>query len=264
MGKISAIFLICLIGVVLQTSDALAQPPIEAYAPQLSIINPPSTPNRYENNSVILEVNVRLLEGSPKPSNFSYTLDGNQLNDLSNYTTNKTSYWTPYNFTSYIAKVALENLSEGNHTVTVYADGLTQSTTFRVNSYYHPTVVKILSPTNHTYSNSVPLTFTVNMPIQGAYYYMYRDYEAVFENHFSGNITLSNLLDGEYVFHLYVTTENGLDSASTSFSVSNNSASSNFILSIVPFVFGIIALMAVVGLLLYFRKKNSASKHSIR
>ncbi len=258
MGKIIALLLICLIGFVSQASNAIAQPPIEAYAPQLSIIYPPSTPNRYENSSVMLEVNVRLLEGSPKPNNFSYSLDGNQLTDLSNLTTSKTSYWPPYVFTLYIAKVSLENLSEGNHTIAVYADGMVDSRTFRVNSFYHPTVVKILSPSNQAYSSRVPLVFTVNMPIQGAHYYMYRGYDAVFENHFSSNITMDGLLIGNYTLHLYVTTENGVDSASTSFSVINNdSLDLNQVgVKIIVVVF----VVCFIAILLYVRhlKKNTS------
>jgi hypothetical protein len=71
-----------------------------------------------------------------------------------------------------------------------YADDLSTSRSFEVNSHYHPTVVKILSPTNQPYSNRVPLVFTVKMPIKDAYYHMYRDFDAVFENHFNGNITI--------------------------------------------------------------------------
>lgn len=246
MGKITALLIVFLIGFVSQISLATAQPPIDAYAPQLSIIYPPSPPNRYENNSLLLEVNVRLLEGSPKPSNFSYSLDGNPLIDLGNFTSTKTSYWAPYVFTLYVAKVTFENLSEGNHTLAVYADEMVNSRTFNVNSYYHPTVVKILSPTNQTYSDSVPLVFTVNLPIKAAYYYMYRGYEEVFENHFNGNITMDNLKEGNYVLHLYVTTENGNESASTSFSVSNN-----YTANIIPYAIVITLLIAVIFLVLY-------------
>jgi len=247
--------LLLLIGVfepMLQVSIVVAQPP-NSDAPNLSIIYPPHPPNRYENSSVMLEVNVRLLEGSPRPSNFSFSLDGNQLVNFENVSTSRITYWMPYVYTLYNARFNLENLSEGNHTVNVYADEMSVSRTFRVNSYYQPTVVKILSPINQTYSNGVPLVFTVNMPIKGAYYYMYRGFEAVFENHFNGNMTLDNLQDGNYVLHLYVITENGDEPASTYFYVVNN-----FTVSIVPYVMGITTLLAVVaiGLFVYFRRKH--------
>ncbi len=232
--------------------------PSDSTLPSLNIIYPPIPPNRYENSTVELQINFRLLEGSPRPSNFSFSLDGNPLIYLRNFTTTKITYWAPNVFTVYIAQITLGNLSEGNHTVNAYVDGMSVSRTFRVNSYFHPTVVKILSPINQTYSSSVPLVFTVNMPIKGAYYYMYRDYDAVFENHFNGNITMDNLSDGNYVLHLYVTTENGDEPASTSFSVLK-SVSINFS----QYVIGIITVVSVaciISFLLYVRHLKKTIK----
>ncbi len=87
---------------------------------------------------------------------------------------------------------------------------------------------------------------------------MDRGYEEVFENHFNGNITMSNLKDGSYVLHLYVTTENGVDSASTYFSVINNDG---IVLTQVDIVVIIVVFIAIVlCLLLYVRrlKRNTA------
>ena len=95
------------------------------------------------------------------------------------------------------------------------------------------------------------------MPIKGAYYYMYRGYDAVYENHFNGNITIETSQDGNYVLHLYVTTENGDEPASTSFSVSNN-----FAANIIPYAIGITTLIAVVGLAVYIRRRKLTSKQS--
>jgi hypothetical protein len=246
---VTVLFLICSIQSVSLVPFVIAQPTVNAYVPRIDIISPPYPPNRYENNTVELKIHVRMLEGSPRPSNFSFSLDGNPLVNLENFTTTSKSYWAPYVFTLFIAKINLESLSEGNHTINAYADGLSTSRSFKVNSHYHPTVVKILSPTNQTYSNRVPLVFTVNMPIKGAYYYMYRDFDAVFENHFNGNITIDNLSDGNYVLHLYVTTENGDEPASTFFSVSNNTTE-----DVLPYAIGIVTLLIVVGLLVYLKR----------
>jgi len=252
---VTVLFLICLIQSVSLLPSIKAQPTIDATLPTMNIISHPYPPNRYENSTVELEIHVRMLEGSLKPSNFSYSLDGNPLVNLENITTTRISYWAPNVFTLFIAKINLENLSEGNHTVNAYADELSTSRSFEVNSHYHPTVVKILSPTNQTYSNRVPLVFTVNMPAKGAYYYMYRDFDAVFENHFNGNITIDNLSDGNYVLHLYVTTENGNEPASTYFSVSNSITANSITADILPYAFGITTLLIVVaGLLVYFKK----------
>jgi len=256
-GLVTALFLICLIQS-LSLPSVKAQPTIDATLPTINIISHPYPPNRFENSTVKLEIHVRMLEGSPRPGNFSFSLDGNPLVNLENITTTRISYWAPNVFTLFIAKINLENLSEGNHTINAYADDLSTSRSFEVNSHYHPTVVKILSPTNQPYSNMVPLVFTVNMPIKGAYYYMYRDFDAVFENHFNGNITMDNLSDGNYVLHLYVTTENGNEPASTYFSVSNNiSLTNNITAEILPYGIGIGTLLVVVGLLVYLKKRKS-------
>jgi hypothetical protein len=256
-GLGAVLFLICSIQSVSNVPFVIAQPTIDVTSPNLSIISPPHPPNRYENSTVELEIHVRMLEGSLKPSNFSFSLDGNPLVNLENNTTTKKSYWAPYVFTLFIAKINLENLSEGNHTINAYADDLSASRSFEVNSHYHPTVVKILSPTNQNYSSRVPLVFTVNMPIKGAYYYMYRGYDAVFENHFNGNITMENLLEGNYVLHLYVTTENGDEPASTYFSVSNNiTLTNNITAEILPYGIGAGTLLVVVSLLVYHKKHS--------
>ena len=253
---VTVLFYIFLIQCVPFLQSARAQPPTSD-APRVNIIYPPIYPNRYENSSVMLEVSVQLFEGSPKPSNFSFKRDGKQPVNFENISTSRLTYWQPYVYTIHKARFSLENLSEGNHTVVVYADGLVDSITFRVNSHYHPTVVKILSPTNQTYS-SVPLVFNVNLPINGAFYYMYRGYDAVFENHFNGNITMSNLEIGNYVLHLYVTTENGVDSASTYFSVINNDG-----IVLTQIDIAVIILMFVVivlSLLLYVRHLKKTIK----
>lgn len=243
------LLLICLVAAS-NIAVVAAQPPIDEYAPFLSILSPPEPPNRYENSTVILELQVRLVEGSPQPKNFSYSLDGGPAVDLANVTTSHKTTFMPYVFTLYSAKVKLENLSEGNHTIDAYADGLHVSRSFRVNSYYHPTAVKILSPVNQTYSGGVPLVFTVNMPITGAYYYMYRGYDGVFEKHFNGNTTIDGLVDGDYVLHLYVVTENGAESASTGFSVSNDVAADYPLYAV---ALGVL-LVVVIGLVVYFKR----------
>ena len=130
-------------------------------------------------------------------------------------------------FTAYSVEAKLENLSEGNHTVTAYASDMSISRIFTVNSHYQVTIIKIFSPVNQTYSKTVPLVFAVNGEVKEAHYYMYRTflwrrYEAVYEKHFDGNITLDNLYDGNYIMHLYVTTELGEAVTTAYFTVSNS------------------------------------------
>ena len=133
-GLVAILFLICSIQSVSIVPFVIAQPTIDAYAPNINFIYPPYPPNRYENSTVEVVIHVRMLEGSPRPINFSFSLDGNPLINLENNTTTNKSYWAPYVFTLFIAKINLENLSEGNHTINAYADDLSTSRSFEVNS----------------------------------------------------------------------------------------------------------------------------------
>jgi hypothetical protein len=154
-------------------STAVKADPFEVILPSLDIVYPPYPPNRFENSTINLEIIVRMVAGSSRPSNVSYSLDGEQLISATNFTLQDVSYFDQ-NFTSCTVRAKLENLSEGNHTVEAYTMGMNTSRTFRVNSYYYPTVITIFSPTNQTYSQEVPLVFSVNLPIKSAHYYLFR------------------------------------------------------------------------------------------
>ncbi len=75
------------------------------------------------------------MEGSPRPINFSFRLDGSQPVKFEDISTSRITHWMPYVYTMYKAMFSLENLSEGNHTVVVYANDMVVSRTFKVNSF---------------------------------------------------------------------------------------------------------------------------------
>jgi hypothetical protein len=233
--------------------------PFDVILPSLDIVYPPYPPNRFENSTIDLEIIVRLVEGSSKPSNVSYRLDDGQLVSATNFTLQDVRYFDQ-NFTSCTVRAKLENLSEGNHTIEAYTMGMHTSRTFRVNSYYHPTVITILSPTNQTYSQKVPLVFSVNLPIKSAHYYLFRQQgNGVFERFFEGNITIDNLKDGDYLLHLYVTTENGEETTSANFSVINTSSITSLRIDFLLIAIPIVMLLLGVGLLLYRRHRKNAN-----
>jgi hypothetical protein len=223
----------------------------------------------YENSTVTLNIQVILVYGhydqlwaeNVNLESISYSLDGQPLVDVNNIEMkNHTNYGRDkQHFLEYTATVRLEDLSEGPHTVTAYANGMSSSHDFTVNSHYVVTEINVLSPTNQTYSNTVPLVFTVNGEIEEAHYYMYRGYDAVFEGSFSGNTTLENP-PGVYVMHLYVTTEKGQAVASTYFSISPSSISrSNYLPDSPPVAAYILAVIMVgigLGLLVYLIKRK--------
>jgi uncharacterized membrane protein YukC len=235
--------------------------------PSIGISYPPDPPMTYENSTVDLAIFVRLSNDAPRLKSISYSLDGKPLVYLENLTVHVLNDFGPdlQDFTAYSVEAKLENLSEGNHTVTAYASDMSISRTFTVNSHYQVTVIKIFSPVNQTYSKTVPLVFAVNGEVKEAHYYMYRtrlwrNYEAVFEKHFDGNITLDNLYDGNYIMHLYVTTEKGEATTSTYFTISNSNFLENPSVGVGITAMGVFAI--ILGTLVYFKKRKHQPKFS--
>ena len=185
---------------------------------------------------------------SPTLNSISYSLDGEasvNLEDLK--VTNSYDYGPDkIDFKTYKANIILKDLSEGNHTLVAYANDMSDSRNFTVNSYYHVTALNVLSPNSQIYSKTVPLTFTFNGEIENAHYYLYKGRELVSEKAVSGNMTLDNLSDGSYDLYLFVTTEYGQDSKVIHFYVIG-----------IPIIVGATVLLAfsiAIGSLVYFKK----------
>ncbi len=156
-------------------------------------------------------------------------------------------------FKTYTANVVLEDLSEGNHTMVAYANDMSDSTSFVVNSHYRVTALNVLSPNSQIYSKNVPLTFTINGEIENAHYYLYKGHESVSEKSLSENITLDNLSDGSYDLLLFVTTDLGQDSKVVHFSVNSIYAEN------LPIIVGATVLFVfstVVAVLVYLKKRK--------
>lgn len=231
--------------------------------PHIGISYTPHPHNQYENSTVNLKIYVNMFPDSPQLNRISYSLDGEPLVNIENFKVSIiTDFGSEKRFSKvkfYEANATLEDLSEGNHTIVAYAGGMSASRAFTVNSHYVVTEINVLSPTNQTCSNSVPLLFTVNGKIEEAHYYLYRGkYDAVFEGSFSGNTTL-DLSIGEYEMYLYVTTEHGQSTASTYFSVLPSSTSkSNYLEDSSLLAVSIMAFIVIgvgIGLHVYFRKR---------
>ena len=208
-----------LIGI--QAVEVVDANPMTFQVPSMKIISPPDPPNRYENSTVSLEVEVYMLDESPRIQSMYYSLDGGPSVYLG-FTTLRNSSWWP-DKSGYVvgAKGDLENLSEGNHSVIAYSadsNGKVMSTsrTFSVDSHYQVTVIEILSPKNITYStNEVPLVFTMNGEFKSANYGFLPPSPmrgnktefpiAAFQ--IDGNTTLTGLSDGFYRILLYASAE---------------------------------------------------------
>jgi hypothetical protein len=186
---------------------------------------------------------------SPAVSSISYSLDGSEPVVLSDLTATTYDDYGPtkVDYKAYKATISLKDLSEGNHTLTASADGMSAFRSFVVNSYYHVTALNVLSPANPIYiSNEVPLQFTYTGDIKNAHYYLYRGKELVTDSSLSGDTTLSNLPDGSYNLLVFVTTQYGQDSKMVEFLVISPST--------VAFVSAIAVLLLSIGAIVYFKK----------
>jgi hypothetical protein len=219
----------------------------------IQISYPVTSIGGYVNRTVEFEIYVNMFIESPTINSISYSLDGEALvNHEDLKVTNSYDYGpAKIDFKTYKANIILKDLSEGNHTLVAYANDMTATRNFTVNSHYHVTALNVLSPNGLTYAKTVPLTFTFNGQIMNAHYYLYKGHELVTEKSVSGDMTLDNLSDGSYDLYLFVTTEYGQDSKIIHF----------FVIGI-PVIVGATILLIVsfaIGLLVYFkrlRRKN--------
>ena len=226
---------------------------------------PPQSIKKYVNRTVELEIYIRMHIDSPRLTSISYSLDEEPLVFLNNLTISRVYDFgiENINFTVYTARVDLENLYEGNHTVTAYASPfLSTSRDFTVNSFVP--AIEVLSPQNQTYSKDVPLVFIVGGEVESAHYYMYRfkgffdgNYAEVFENWFTKNITLESLQAGSYVMYLYATTDKGEAlPAAAYFSVSEDFETNDFKANFLAIVIVAVLNVVVILIVAIFLKKD--------
>jgi hypothetical protein len=231
----------------------------------LSPVNPLNlnSHQNYQNSEVNLTISVVYVkEGStepPKVYSISYSLDGQPLAYLRNISVSNYNY-TQYNqnITAYVATTTLENLSDGKHTVNAYANNMSTSLTFTVDSNYVFPIMKILSPTNQTYNGTVPLVFAINTNFTKVSYLMRleKNIDTHFEGRLSGNSSLQNLPNGNYFLDLSATTNYGeLIGAAAYFTINSGpTMNTSIIYIILSFVIVIVAVASIS--LVYFRRRK--------
>ncbi len=207
----------------------------------------------YQNSTVELSIYVGIPQNYPKIAFASYSLDG----DI-----NRTLIGSEVSTYNYHAEGSLVNLTEGLHTVTVYATNvygleISEERTFKVDSTYKYLAVTIISPLNQTYSkNEVPLTYTVNKKILSARYFL--DYSPM--NDFNGNITLTKLSDGPHKIYISINTENGYSSNITYFNINTTKSENGSTLeqtnTLAITVITIVAIILTAALLVYHKKQT--------
>jgi hypothetical protein len=117
-------------------------------------------------------------------------------------------------------------------------------------------IIKILSPTDQTYSGNVPLVFIVNTNFTEARYLMWPETKDThFEAQLSGNSTLKHLSGGNYVIEVFATTDKGDHLKATAF-FSLNPPIVYIILAIV------VLIVAVASVLLVCFKRNKQRQNN--
>jgi hypothetical protein len=252
--------------------------PLNFPIPSMKILSPPDPPNRYENSTVSLEVEVYILNESPKLQRIYYSLDGGPSVYL-DFTTLRNSSWWPDKIGYVVgAKVDLENLSEGSHNVKAYSvdsDGkviASSSRTFTVDSQYQVTVVEILFPKNITYSTrEIPLIFTVNGEFKNASYHFLPPSPVrgnITGFPITGNTTLTGLTDGFYriLFWTFADGKGG-DMTNLEFTINltqtNNSLTIDTQTIIIVTVSIVTIVVALVSLIYFRRRKRNALREEL-
>ncbi len=252
--------LILLITIGTQNVKVVDANPINVYSvPDIQISYPLISTGEYVNSTAEFEVYVYHSTDSKRPS-VTYSLDRQPTVSLE-FSEEKNCNDLVYvgskiermDFKKFTAPLVLEDLSEGTHSLVAYADNMSASISFKVNSYYIIAELGVLSPGSRVYSNTVPLTFTVNGEIESAHYYIYQNRELITDNALSGNTTLYQLSEGDYDLLLFVTTQHGQTSESVTFSVSQSNQLQNF-----NFMVGAIVLLvlSIVIVLIFVKRRN--------
>jgi parallel beta-helix repeat protein len=184
-------------------------------------------------------------------------------------TFNKPTFWIGYSLDSQInvtisGNTTLTDLSEGPHSITVYANdtsgnmGYSDSIHFSVDTVIP--VVQILAPENTTYSaNSVQLTISVNEPASWMGYSLDGQANQTLQ---AASTTISNLADGAHSIKAYANDTAGNTGASETVHFTINTEEPEFPGEPIPWipiaaiVAVVIVVVAVLVYFLRFRKKS--------
>lgn len=260
---ITAIFIIIFLivpmtQVLVATANFIPAPAVEIMSPR------PDFVRIYQNTTIPLSIEVRVLNNSPEIASVKYSLDGKANVTLTDFVKSSQVYFAPneQGF-ALTANSTLVNLSEGNHTLkaySIYVNGGVMSTSseFRIDMDYEPLRVELLSPQNQNYSNSqVPLIFHVNVEIKDAYYFL--DLNASKRVGLYGNTTLTGLSEGHHQIYLSVYSEDGHSSNMTSFNINSTQTSiSIFFTQMLPIIAASLAILFAIAIaVMVYKRKNA-------
>lgn len=167
----------------------------------------------------------------------------------------------------YAVSNTLNNLADGDHTLTVYAhcsNGTVNplfSTIITVDAAaYTPLIISPLNQTTYN-TNQVPLTYSLNKEILWSYYSVDSTNNSDLKN-FRGNITLPNLSEGQHKLTLAVTTNTTtIHQTIQTITFSINTTTSTPSVPEFAITAFLVAVLVAVSLSLYIGKKKLTLNH---
>ena len=249
------------------------------------IIDSPIFKMVYTNTSVLLNIVANVANPTPEVVSITYCLDENSNVTLTNL--NKTLRLPGHiEGSQFYAKLLLENLAEGSHTLRAYSQDavgvqMHYSVEFFVDTHY-TSPLSVLSPQNITYATpEVPLTFICRETnrLDGNFTRAGYVLDGIGSYYFYENLTLTDLSIGNHKIDVTVWTDNyQFFSETIYFAVSNqtptatptpsnsptqqptlapsptsdNIQAENFTPTII--IIGLVAIAVIIGVLAYFAK----------
>lgn len=202
------------------------------------------------------------MENNLTQISFSYSLD-NQANSTLGASSHRSEYGVYY----YTVANTIDNLADGDHTLTVYAlcsNGTVNSlfnTIITVDTAsYTPLIISPLNQTTYN-TNNVPLTYALNKEILWSYYSVDSTNSSDLEN-FSGNITLPSLSEGQHTLTLAVTTNtSAIHQTIQTILFSINTTASIPLVPECPITLTLVVVLVAVSLLLVLGKRKLTIEH---
>ena len=181
----------------------------------LDVHSPTANPYLSVNPTVAISFDYYIIKSLPQIDHFYYALDGH-IESVVPCNISQFEYNFTDEYSDYSAKMTLENLTDGNHTVTFYAQFLNSTVsdiwnlTLIINPSYKNPVPIMISPLNQTtyYTKDVPLVYTINAAYAVSLYCL--DFMTTPNRTWislGGNGTLANLTEGPHELRLKVTIE---------------------------------------------------------
>ena len=234
--------------------------PIPSPTVKIKIENPQNT--TYNVSSIHLVFSVNKINIDPWLS-LSYSLDGQGLSPLGNVTSVKEEI-IPVNPKGYIKTLrgnwALLNLSEGWHSIVVYAHSLPQNmeaahsaeVNFLIDTAPSISISSLESKTYNT--SSIALNFTVSEPVSQVKYSLDGQENVTI----SGNTTLTELPNGKHNVTVYATDDTGNTAASENiiFNVDKPEPPEPFPTALLATTSGASIAIIGIGSLVYLKKRK--------